>query len=362
MRLIKTNLFFDQLKSWIRPLINKLFEAVPAGLGRRGFLKFKENDLKKIIEGGVFELSSWKNFLWEKDINHIENNGRIAGADFFAISKEAKERGINQLATLGSGNHYLEIQKVEKIIDQSSAEKLGIIAENQVMVMIHCGSRGLGHQVCSDYLRLFEKKMTGFNYRPKDRQLACLPIKTTEAKSYLSAMAGAANFAFVNRQLITYQIRKVFSQVLGKKAEELAMDLVYDVAHNIGKFENHQVPESQKKGRFFIHRKGATRSFPNQPVIIGGSMETGSYLLMGTNEALLKSYGSTAHGSGRTMSRARAKKEIRGEKLWQEMKQKGIYVKSASFAGLAEEAGVAYKNISDVVKSINLAGLSKPVA
>lgn len=230
------------------------------------------------------------------------------------------------------------------------------------MVMVHCGSRGFGHQVCSDYLRLFEKHLSEFKIKLSDRQLSCAPINSSFGKNYLSAMSASANFAFVNRQAITYQIRKAFEKVFGKKSEDLGMKLIYDVAHNIAKFENHQVPASSKTGRFLIHRKGATRSFPGQPVIIGGSMETGSYLLIGTEEALKKSYGSTAHGSGRTMSRAKAKKIVRGEKLWQKMKSQGIYVKAASFSGLAEEAGLAYKNISDVVKSISQAGLSKPVA
>lgn len=362
MRLIKTSLLFEEVKPYLEKLINLLFDYVPPGLGKKGFLKINKEELKRLGEEGVFYLIKNKGIGWEEDINNIEEKGKIEGADFSAISKTAIERGISQLATLGSGNHYLEIQKVEKIFDEKKAKELGIFSKNQIMIMLHCGSRGLGHQVCSDYLRLFENSLEKFKIKIADRQLACAPISSSLAKQYLSAMAFAANFAFVNRQAITYQIRKAFEKVFGKKAKDLDMDLIYDVAHNIAKFENHQVPFSLRKGRFLIHRKGATRSFPNQPVILGGSMESGSYLLLGTDVALKKSYGSTAHGSGRTMSRAKAKKIVQGEKLWRQLKERGIYIKSASFSGLAEEAGIAYKNITDVVKSIEEVGLSKPIA
>lgn len=362
MRLIRTNLFYDEVKPYLEKLVNLLFDYVPPGLGKRGFLKVGKQELKKLVEEGAPYLVKTKGIGWEEDISHIEEKGKIEGADFSFVSDQAVERGISQLATLGSGNHYLEIQKVEEIFDREKAKEFGIFEKNQIMVMVHCGSRGFGHQVCSDYLRLFEKHLSDFKIKLSDRQLSCAPINSSFGKNYLSSMSASANFAFVNRQAITYQIRKVFEKVFGKKSEDLGMSLIYDVAHNIAKFESHQVPGSSKTARFLIHRKGATRSFPGQPVIIGGSMETGSYLLVGTEEALKKSYGSTAHGSGRTMSRAKAKKIVRGEKLWQKMREVGIYVKAASFSGLAEEAGLAYKNISDVVKSISEAGLSKPIA
>lgn len=366
MRLIVTNLTVKEILPRIKNLVNLLFDYIPPGVGRRGFLKVNRQELKKLTEEGVSYLVKSKGIGWDEDVSHIEENGKIEGADFSCVSSEAIERGINQLATLGSGNHYLEIQKVEEIFDFSTAAKLGINSVNQVVVMVHCGSRGFGHQVCSDYLRIFEKHLSDFKLQLADKQLACAPISSSYAKNYLSAMACAANFAFVNREAITYQIRKVFERVFGKKAQDLQMKLIYDVAHNIGKFERHFIPKNNgdrsKIFELLVHRKGATRSFPDQPVIIGGSMETGSYLLIGTDKSLEKSYGSTAHGSGRTMSRSAAKKIIRGETLWQKMKEQGIYVKSASYSGLAEEAGLAYKNISDVVKSIEFAGLSKPVA
>ncbi|MGB9707591.1 MAG: RtcB family protein, partial [Microgenomates group bacterium] len=356
MRLLTTNLTLKDISPFLEKLINLLFEYVPAGVGQKGFLKVNKPELKKLTEQGVPYLIYSKGIGWEKDIEKIEEKGFIENANFSSVSSEAIERGINQLATLGSGNHYLEIQKVDKIFDQKKAKDLGIYEKDQITVMIHCGSRGFGHQICSDYLRIFEKNLSQYKIKINDRQLACLPINSPFGKNYLEAMSCAANFAFVNREAITYQVRSVFEKVFHKSATSLQLNLVYDVAHNIAKLENH----FGKK--LLIHRKGATRSFPNQPVIIGGSMETGSYLLLGQEEALKKSYGSTAHGSGRTMSRAKAKKIIQGKQLWQKMKEKGILVKSASFSGLAEEAGMAYKNITDVVESINTAGLSKPIA
>ena len=355
MRLILTHLTFAEVSPFLEKLVNLLFEYIPAGLGRRGFLKINKNELKKIAEEGVNYLIKEKGIGWEEDIEKIEEKGKILEADFSCVSCEAIERGISQLATLGSGNHYLEVQKVEAIFDEKWAKKLGIFA-NQITIMIHCGSRGFGHQICSDYLRIFEKHLDDYKVKINDRQLACLPIDSTYGQNYLKAMACAANFAFVNREAITYQIRKVFEKIFTKNISTLGLNLVYDVAHNIAK------KEVYKGKKVLIHRKGATRSYPDQPVIIGGSMETGSYLLLGTKEALEKSYGSTAHGSGRTMSRTKAKRMIQGQKLWQKMKKEGIYVKSASFSGLAEEAGFAYKNISDVVKSITQASLSKPIA
>lgn len=352
MRLITTNLFFKDVSPHIEKLVDGLFANIPVGVGGKGFLKINYKELEKLTEEGVSYLVNHLGVGWPKDIETIEEKGTINNADFSCVSQRAKERGLHQLATLGSGNHYLEIQRVETIFDREEAKKLGVLAKDQITVMIHCGSRGFGHQVCSDYLKVFESHAREFKIDVKDRQLIYAPINSKIAKNYLSAMAASANFAFVNREAITQRTRQVFEKVFGKKAEDLAMNLVYDVTHNIGKFE----------GDYLIHRKGATRSFPNTPVILGGSMEVGSYLLIGTQDALKKSYGSTAHGSGRTMSRTKAKQVVSGKKLWEEMKKRGIYVRADSLSGLAEEAGQAYKNIADVVKSIELAGLSKPVA
>jgi len=308
---------------------------------------------------------------WHQDLSRIEEGGSIGGADPSKISDQAVARGINQLGTLGSGNHYLEVQVVsnDRVFDPATAASLGITGQDQIVVMVHCGSRGFGHQVASDYLKVFEKAMRRYGISVKDPQLACAPFASTEGQDYFAAMNCAANTAFANRQVITHQIRQAFATVFGQSAEELGMELVYDVAHNIAKVERY--PE----GDLLVHRKGAARAFgpgsaelgqefqqTGQPVICGGSMETGSYLLVGTDRARKETFGSTMHGSGRTMSRAQAKKQIRGEQLQRQMKQRGILVKAVSMSGLAEEAGFAYKNISEVVETVDRAGITKKVA
>ena len=279
---------------------------------------------------------------------------------------------VSQLGTLGSGNHFLEIQKVEEILDSKAAKAFGITKPGQIVIMIHCGSRGFGHQIGTDYLRIFEDVMRKHNIQVYDRELACAPFACKEGQDYYKAMACAANMAFANRQVILHRVREGFSKVFGMEAEKLEMNLVYDVAHNIAKLEEHVIDGKKKK--VVVHRKGSTRAFPpghpelnpvykktGQPVIIGGSMETGSYLLVGTQKALDETFGSTAHGSGRTMSRAAAKHQVRGEQLQKDMEKRGIYVKAVSMSGLAEEAGMAYKNINDVIDAVAQAGISKPV-
>ncbi len=373
MRLLITNLSEKDIKPKISKLIDHLFSSIPIGVGASGSIRLNTSEFKEVM----FKGASWaieKDLGWDEDIFAIEENGVISGADPDAISEKATLRGINQLGTLGSGNHYLEVQKVERVFDSKRASEWGIESEGQVAVMIHCGSRGFGHQVGSDYLSLFEKAMEKYGIKVPDRQLACAPINSPEGKRYLSAMACAANNAFCNRQIITHKVREVFSYIFGVSPRKLGMKLVYDVAHNIAKKESYKVSETgseinstkDKEIKNFekdlmVHRKGATRAFPDQPVIIGGSMETGSFLLVGTLDAVKKTFGSTAHGSGRTMSRTRAKKIIEGRSLQKNMLSRGIYVKSASFSGLAEEAGIAYKDISEVVKSVSLANISQPV-
>lgn len=369
MRLISTSLAYDEVKPNIPRLVEELFNAVPAGVGKRGFLTLTPLQLEEIIiDGAQFMIK--KGYGWEEDKKHMEEYGCIAGANPDSISDYAIRRGIEQLATLGSGNHYLEIQKVEQIFDKKIAQKMMIYEKDQITVMIHSGSRGFGHQICQDYLKKFEKKMPEYGIFLNERQLACLPYNSDLGKKYYSAMAAAINFAFANRQGIMYQTRKVFSKVLGKDAkEDLKMYLVYDVAHNTAKIE------SFGNKKLLVHRKGATRSWGpgeselpydyqkvGQPVIIGGSMETGSYLLVGTKKAKQFTFGSTAHGSGRKMSRTKAKKIMHGKDLAERMKKSNIIVKSASWSGLAEEGGYAYKDIDDVIKSVDKAGISHPVA
>lgn len=364
MRLITTNLEAHDVLPRLPKLVDLLFERVPSGVGARGPLRLSLKELEELmIEGAGWCLKH--GFAWEEDLAHIEEGGKILGADPTKVSQRAKERVLKQLGTLGSGNHYLEVQKVAQIFDPSAASRLGINQIDQIAVMIHCGSRGLGHQVGTDYLRIFDNVMEKYKITVPDRQLVCAPFKSPEGQDYFAAMVSAANCAFANRQVITHQTRECFEQVFGRSAKDLGMNLVYDVAHNIAKIENHKTIDHKSEiinKKLLVHRKGATRSFPGQPVIIGGSMETGSYLLTGTDKALEITFGSTVHGSGRTMSRTKAKKQIRGRDLEKKMKEEGIYVRTASYGGLAEEAGAAYKNISEVVEAVELAGLSQKIA
>ena len=373
MRLIRTNLRFSDVKPKIKELVDLIFSLVPAGVGVKGTQNFTQSQMGDITSLGV-RWCAENDLAWEDDPAHVEEGGYIKGADISKVSRQAISRGVSQFGTLGSGNHYLEIQVVDpaRYLDRGLASEFGITHDDQVMVMIHCGSRGFGHQVCSDYLRIFESGMRRFGIDVRDRDLACLPFASREGQDYYSAMVCAANFAFVNRQIIVNKVREAFSRVFHKDAESLDMHLIYDVCHNVAKVENHSYDGS--KAKVLVHRKGATRSFGpghpdvpaayrsiGQPVIIGGSMETGSYLLIGTQKAMEDTFGSTAHGSGRTMSRTAAKREVRGAELQRRMLDRGIYVKAATMDGLAEEAGMAYKDISEVVETMDRAGISKKV-
>jgi len=371
VRLIKTNLDIAEVQPKIKELIEVLFRLIPSGVGSTGFIKLKAAEFKEVMKKGV----RWcveKGYAYENDLERIEEYGSMAGANPDKVSDKALKRGIDQLGTLGSGNHYLEIQTVSKIFNPSVAKVFGIEKEGQITVMDHCGSRGFGHQIGTDYLRLFDRAMPKYGIKVLDRELACAPFKSPEGQAYFGAMVCAANTAFVNRQVITNKIREGFQQIFKKKPADLGMDIVYDVAHNIAKLEEHNIDGKLKK--VLIHRKGATRSFGpgqnellevyrsvGQPVIVGGSMETSSYLLVGTKEAMENTFGSTCHGSGRTMSRTQAKKRVHGRDLQKEMEKKGIIVRTYTYSGLAEEAGFAYKNISEVVETVDKAGLSKKV-
>jgi tRNA-splicing ligase RtcB len=370
MRLIRTDLTLADVQPRLEQLMTELFRKVPAGVGASGFVRLSREEFRRVMTHGA----RWcveRGYGWHRDLVRMEEGGCIEGADPSIVTDHAIQRGINQLGTLGSGNHYLEVQVVsnDRIFDPVTAAALGITGHEQVVVMVHCGSRGFGHQVASDYLKVFEKSMRRYGISVKDQQLACAPFRSPEGQEYFSAMNCAANTAFANRQVITHQIREAFAEVFGRSAEALGMELVYDVAHNIAKIERY--PE----GDLVVHRKGATRAFgpgspelpeafrqTGQPVICGGSMETGSYLLVGTDHAVRDTFGSTMHGAGRTMSRAQAKRRVRGIQLQQQMKQRGILVKAVSMSGLAEEAGLAYKDISEVVESVDRAGITKKVA
>ena len=370
MRLIRTDLTLADVQPKLVVLMTELFRRVPAGVGSKGFVNLGRKEFAEVMRQGA----GWcvaKGYGWHEDLERIEQGGRLEGADPAKVSDHAIERGINQLGTLGSGNHYLEVQVVSDahLFDRTTAQALGLFGNEQIVVMVHCGSRGFGHQVASDYLKVFEKAMRRYGISVPDQQLACAPFRSPEGRDYFAAMNCAANTAFANRQVITHRIREAFSAVFGRPAEALGMQLIYDVAHNIAKVERY--PE----GELLVHRKGSTRAFgpgspelppcyreTGQPVICGGSMETGSYLLVGTDRAMRETFGSTMHGSGRTMSRAQAKRSVRGDQLLKDMKSRGILVKAVSMSGLAEEAGFAYKNISDVVDTVDRAGITKKVA
>ncbi len=373
MRLISTNLNYNEVRPKIKQLVDELFEIVPAGVGVKGAISLQRRQVIEVMENGA----KWcheNGYAWKEDIERIEEKGCIKGADPKNVSERAIGRGMNQLGTLGSGNHYLEVQVIHAgdIYNSEIANKFGVFDDEQVMVMVHCGSRGTGHQIATDYLKEFGPVMKKYRLEVKDRELACAPFASEEGGRYYSAMACAANNAFANRQVITHNVRKAFEKVFKKSPEGMEMNLIYDVAHNIAKVEKHIV--DGKARSLVVHRKGSTRGFgpgheelapvfrkTGQPVIVGGSMETGSYVCVGTEKAMLETFGSTMHGSGRTMSRTKAKQLFSGEKLQKEMEKRGIYVKSASYAGLAEEAGMAYKDISEVVKTMDEIGISKKV-
>jgi tRNA-splicing ligase RtcB len=373
MRLVLTNLTEAEVRPRLHELVDRMFACIPTGVGCSGALHVSRNEFRQVLEQG----SRWclgKGLAWPEDLELTEERGCFGGADASACSDKAVERGIDQIGTLGSGNHYCEIQVAhpENVFDRAAARAFGITIPNQVVIMFHCGSRGFGHQVATDYLQSFLKVMTTkYGITLTDRDLACAPFRSPEGQAYYSAMKCAVNMGFANRQVILHRLRQVFSSVFRRSAEDLGMRMVYDVAHNTAKLETHTINGERRE--LLVHRKGATRALgpgsmelpecyreTGQPVIIGGSMETGSYLLAAERGAAT-AFCTTAHGSGRTMSRHQAKRMIKGQKLLGEMEQRGIYVRTASYGGLAEEAGFAYKDIDQVTAATEAAGLSRRV-
>jgi len=367
VRLLQTNLKKDQVKEKINEILQKLFEYCPAGVGSSN-IRVENDQLKEILNKGA----KWavdNDYGNEDDLEHCEENGSMKQADANTVSEAAMKRGKKQVATLGSGNHFLEIQYVDQIYDKEIAKVFGITEPGQITIMIHCGSRGLGHQVCSDYLRKMEKTYPDIIAKLPDRELIYAPAGSELAEQYLKAMAAAANYAWCNRHILGHQTRKAFTETF-KDAE---VKTVYDVAHNICKIEEHNI--DGKKTKVYMHRKGATRAFGpgnkeipedyqkvGQPIIIPGSMGTASYVLVGTNESEELSFSSTAHGAGRVMSRHAALKEFRGETIAKELHEKGIEVKGTSWKGIAEEASAAYKDIDEVIEVSDKAGIGKKVA
>ncbi len=371
VRILRSNLTKDDIKKHMSNLVENIYYNVPSGVGSKGKLKLSARDEKAVItKGAVWAVE--EGFGDREDLAHIESGGCLEGADPEIISNKAYERGRGQQGTLGSGNHFLEIQYVDEIYDEDAAYKMGLF-KDQITVMIHTGSRGFGHQVCTDFIEIMHRAIKKYNIHLPDMELACAPIESPEAKDYLSAMKAAANYAWANRQCITHWTREAFLSVLGMSPKELGLKLIYDVAHNIAKVEEHIV--DGKKKRLMVHRKGATRAFPpnhpelpdiykslGQPVIIPGDMGRASYILLGSQLAMENTFGSTCHGAGRVLSRHQAIKRAKGRSIRDEMSAKGILVKSAGRETLAEEMSEAYKDISEVVDVVHSAGISKKVA
>ncbi len=368
VRLLGSNLSKDDVRPKLRELVNQLFRDVPSGTGSEGFVQCGWQDLNDVLERGA----AWvveRGYGEAADVEFCEESGRMPGADATKVSDRAKQRGRTQIGTLGSGNHFLEVQYVEKVFEPEIAARFGL-AEEQVVVMIHCGSRGLGHQVCTDYLKIMNEAMRRYGISLPDRQLACVPADTPEGEDYLAAMAAAANFAWANRQAITHFARRSFEKVFGIDSR---LGVVYDVAHNIAKRERHRVGEREME--VLVHRKGATRSFPagsrfippayrdaGQPVLIPGSMGTASYVLVGTERAMEETFGTVCHGAGRAMSRTAAKKGRDARVETKKLEDQGIILRAETRDGILEEIPEAYKDIDAVVDVVHNAGLARRVA
>ncbi len=372
VRVLRTNLVEAEVRPKIRELTDALYRNVPSGLGSKGKIRLRHGEIDEVLTKG----SRWaieKGYGRPDDLETTEEGGEMAGADPACVSRKAKERGIPQLGTLGSGNHFLEVAVIDQIQEKAIAKDMGIDQIGQVVLLIHTGSRGLGHQTAGDYIEQMVAAMKKYNIELPDRQLACAPLDSREGQDYLTAMRCAANYAWTNRQCIAHWVRESFSQVMGMSQEEAGLELIYDVTHNIAKIEEHEV--DGKKEMLCVHRKGATRAFPaghpdiprkyariGQPVFIPGDMGRFSYILVGTEQAMKESFGSTCHGAGRVKSRAAAKRELRGEAVRQDLESRGITIRAGSLKGLAEEASQAYKDVGTVVNVTHNAGISRIVA
>ncbi len=372
VRLLLTNLNIDDVKPVLKELLDEIFHNVPSGLGSEGKLRMSFDELDNTVREGV----GWAikhGYGWKDDAEFIEENGCLKGADPSKVSVTAKRRGLPQLGSLGSGNHFLEIDYVEQIHNKEVARGFGIERIGQIVVLIHTGSRGYGHQVCSDYLKTMEAASRRYNIWLPDRELAAVPVETPEARSYFAAMACAVNYAFLNRQVITHWVRESFSKVLGDDPAKFGLNVLYDVAHNIAKFEDHRVNGESK--RVVVHRKGATRAFSRgsehipskyreygQPVLIPGSMGTASWVLVGTERAMEATFGSTAHGAGRMLSRHEAMRRFTSRQIRGMLEERGVYLRVADMNLVAEEAPGAYKDPDIVVDVTHRAGISRKVA
>lgn len=371
VRVVRTSLDEEDIRPRLQMLVDALFHAVPSGVGATGRVKLDAQATDGVLHAGA-RWAVERGYGWAGDLEAIEAGGALPQADPDAVSPEAKKRGRAQIGTLGSGNHFLEVQVVDEIYDAAAAEAMGLTAPGQVVVFVHCGSRGLGHQVCTDYLRVAERSARAHGIHLVDRQLACMPFRSDEGQRYVGAMSAAANFAWANRQVITHWVREAFERVFAQSAERLGMTLVYDVSHNIAKIEEYAV--DGRRRQLVIHRKGATRAFPaghpevpqryrhiGQPVLIPGDMGRYSFVAIGTERAVQEAFGSTCHGAGRVMGRKQAVRTLAGRDISAELRARGIIVRAQDRELLAEEASPAYKDVADVVEICHQAGLSRRV-
>jgi tRNA-splicing ligase RtcB len=369
VRLLVTDLMFNDVSDKLEKLSEELYAQIPSGVGQGGSIKLSLKEIDMVLKEGA----GWavrNGYGLEEDINHIESNGVLDNADPRSVSEHAKKRGNDQLGTIGAGNHFVEVDKVDNIFNEGTASVLNL-HKDQIVVLIHTGSRGFGHQVATDYLRIFMNAMDGYDLHPPDRELACAPFNSPEGQKYFDAMACAANFAWCNREVITWEVRNALTNVFGRSTGPIR--LLYDVAHNIAKIEEHKV--DHKTMKLIVHRKGATRAFgpgrkeipadyqeTGQPVLIPGSMGTASYVLTGTSKSMEATFGSSCHGAGRRMSRKAAKREVDAPQLQQKLRGQGIYVQAGSYAGIAEEAPIAYKDVDIVVETVHKAGIAEKIA
>jgi tRNA-splicing ligase RtcB len=371
VRLLASTLELEAAQPYLEKLATLLNQYCPSGVGKAGVLKVSQPELERLLRDG----SAWAlkhGYATQSDLECTEEGGRLEGADPDRVSPRAKQRGREQVGSLGAGNHFIEVEVVEQVFDPEAAQAMGL-RQGCLAVQIHCGSRGLGHQVCTDYVRDFQSAVHRYGIELPDRELVCAPMNSPEGEAYLGAMRAAANFAFCNRQLLAHAARRAFEQAFAGKVEGWHLQQVYDIAHNMGKLETHQV--EGRKVKVCVHRKGATRAFGpaspglpsqyraiGQPVLVPGSMGTASWVLVGTETSMARSFGSSCHGAGRVMSRSQAKRQVRGEELRRELEGRGIRIRAGSMPGLAEEAPQAYKDVDAVVEIVSAAGIARKVA
>ncbi len=371
VRLLGSQIEFEAVRPYMDELASALNHYCPSGVGEKGHFTLSEAELDQVCREGA-KWAHKNGFATEMDLRRTEEGGRLEGADPAKVSKRARARGRPQLGTLGAGNHFIEVDVVEQIFDPEAAQAMGLM-EGHLVVQIHCGSRGFGHQICSDYVSEFQGAVKRYNIQLPDRELVCAPLDSPEGQAYLAAMRCAANYAFANRQVLAHNAREAFEVALAGKTPKLHLHQVYDIAHNMGKIETHVV--EGEKMKVCVHRKGATRAFGpgapglpdeyrqiGQPVLVPGSMGTASWVLVGTETSMERSFGSSCHGAGRVMSRSKAKREVRGEQLRKELEAGGIQIRAGSLPGLAEEAPQAYKDVDDVVETVAGAEIARKVA